>query len=202
MVDLSVVRMVPQSFLRMIGTGAAFAGVTSLLKAGALSLTSSAATATTGAASTAAAAGGTLVGVIGAATTVGAITLIGSIGYKAIKNHHERILMIMNNIIGRDSLEILPLTYRNLPYVAGVEGIKKDSYMRHMYGQVLSEDGKVNIFERMGYMNAPMEFEFYTKIAKDSPVWAFLQSATLPFSQGTGGLYDTGGSLKEGITGP
>lgn len=122
-------------------------------------------------------------------------------GYKLAKYHHERIIMVMNNIIGRDSIDILPLTYRKVPYVAGVEGIKKDSYMRHMYGMALDDKKKLNVFERIGYMNGPMEFEFYTKVAGDSAVWGAIQNSIFnPGSQGQDGLYDFSKAIKDGIT--
>ena len=96
--------------------------------------------------------------------------------------------MIMNNIIGRDSLEILPLTYRNIPYVAGIEGYKKDSYLRHMISSSLDETGKYSVFERMGYMNAPLEFEFYRNVVGDSPVWSWIQTNILSNKEGVSGL--------------
>lgn len=153
-------------------------------------------------------------GAAGASTAVlGAITTLGLAaagvgiaygGYKAVKYHHERIIMTMNNMIGRDSIDILPLTYRNVPYVAGIEGIKKDSYMRHMYGAVTDKTGKYNIFERMGYMNAPLEFEFYKNVAGDSKVWSFIQSNILFSSNqnGVGGLMDQGRIIARGILNP
>jgi hypothetical protein len=149
----------------------------------------------TGIAGLAAGAAGIPAGVTAALSTVGLAAAAGLLvygGYKTVKYHHERIIMTMNNMIGRDSLDILPLTYRNVPYVAGVEGIRKDSYLRHMYGAVTDKTGKYNVFERMGYMNAPLEFEFYSKVAGDSEVWSWVQSNI---------LFNGKGSVKGGVAG-
>lgn len=137
--------------------------------------------------------------VLGVVGVVAGVGLGAYAGYKAAKYHHERIIMMMNNIVGRDSMEILPLTYRGVPYVAGVEGIKKDSYMRHMYSAALDDQNSLNIFERMGYMNAPREFEFYKNVAGDSSFWSFVQTNVV--NPGTNGqsLPGTVWALKRGI---
>ena len=133
---------------------------------------------------------GTATGItMGVATGVGFVAIGGYLGYKGFKNYHERIVMTMNNIIGRDSIDIMPIMYRNLPYVAGIEGIKKNSYMRHMYGKVVDDSGRTSIFERIGYMNAPLEFEFYSKIVGNDKVWSFAKSILFP------GLFSSQGSL-------
>jgi hypothetical protein len=137
--------------------------------------------------------------VLGATSVIAGAGIAAYAGYKAVKYHHERIIMMMNNIVGRDSLEIMPLTYRGVPYVAGVEGIKKDNYMRHMYSAAIDDQNGLNIFERMGYMNSPREFEFYKNIAGDSSFWSFIQTNIV--NPGTNGQSAPGTvwALKRGI---
>lgn len=94
------------------------------------------------------------------------------LGYKALKYHNERILLSMSNIVGRDSLDLLPLTYKGLQYVAGIEGYRKDNPIRHMFSSILTQDGRMNVIERFGYANRPMEMAFYKDILGNSPAWA------------------------------
>ena len=113
---------------------------------------------------------------IGTAMSVGLLAITAYIGYKSFVYKQERVIMIMNNIVGRDAIELMPLMYRGVPYVAGIEGYKKDSYLRHMYTQVLDSDSNLNIFERIGIMSKPLEYDFYKNVADDSSVFSFLQS--------------------------
>jgi hypothetical protein len=127
-----------------------------------------------------------------------AFALVGYNGYKAIKNHHERIITIMNNTIGRDSLELMPLMYRNMPYVAGIDGVQKDSYLRHMHSAAIDDTGKVSIWERMGYANSPIEFEYYNKVVGDSGLASLMQTM-LGFGFGPGAEGQGGPGMLEAM---
>ena len=150
------------------------------------------------------AAGATATAVTSLCGTVGLLALpaiVAFAGYKVLDNYNEKVLMIMNNIVGKDSLEIMPLTYRRLPYIAGVEGMKKESFMRHLYGMAINDQNQLNIFQRMGLMNAPLEFEFYTKVTGDSDLFAWLQTNILPGSKGTTGLGTAGHAIFKSAVG-
>ena len=123
-------------------------------------------------------------------------------GYKIIDYDNDKKLMIMNQMIGRDSLDIEPLTYRGLPYVAGVEGIKKENFMRHLYGMAIDDNKKLNIFERMGYQNAPLEFETYRNVFNDSSVLSFLESNILPGAPGSTTIKDTNYAIYKSVVNP
>lgn len=98
-------------------------------------------------------------------------------GYKAFRYNSERILTIMNNTLGRDSLDLNPLTYKGMPYMAGVEGYRKDGPIRHMYSVIFNEEsGKYSAVERFGYANAPFEMEFYKKVLQNSDAWGAVKA--------------------------
>lgn len=99
------------------------------------------------------------------------------LGYKALKNHTQRFLSIMGRTIGRDSLDLMPLTYKGLPYYAGIDGYRKDGPMRHMYSAAFKNDGKLGLVERFAYANAPTEAEYLLKFKGDSAGMTLFKTA-------------------------
>ena len=122
-------------------------------------------------------------------------------GYKALDYYYDKKIMILNNIIGRDCLEIEPLTYKGLPYIAGCEGLKKESFLRHGYGMAFSKQSKLNIFERMSYSSAPIESEFYSKVCGDSSVFTLFQITNTSGIKGPG-LTEGAFTLRKAIMNP
>lgn len=129
--------------------------------------------------------GGFFANIPAAASAVGVLSTIGFfagvglsayLGYKSFKYHAERTISILGSTLGRDCLEIMPLTYKGMPYVAGIEGYRKDGPIRHMYSTMLDQNGNASVIERFGYANAPYEMAFYEDVLKDTPAWAAMKT--------------------------
>lgn len=120
-------------------------------------------------------------------------------GYQMLKWNAQRYTMTLGNIIGRDSLELYPLTYKGLQYVAGIDGYKKDGPIRHMYSTIFDETGKTTMVERLGYGNAPWEMEYYTKIKRESALFSALKTYAFPQFGHTTDTYQNNNALFPAI---
>jgi hypothetical protein len=134
-------------------------------------------------------AGAGLLGVISAAGLLLGAGAILAFGYKALTYPTKQAVMTMNNTLTRDSLTLIPLTYKGMPYVAGIDGYRKDGPITHMYS-MLSYKGAgdrliTSAFERFAYANAPYEAEYFTKYLNNSPLKAAIRT-TIGFGDRVG----------------